>query len=234
MRSGYMTSKLSLCGVLPDMHIPQENKAAVTWAIRTLQAAGITRLILLGDVINLDAVSRFLKTPEQAARLPEELLQGRRFIQRLLKAFPGLPVTYLLGNHEERLTKYICKNAPALLDLPSISFRELMVVPKSWQVVPYGSFVFEQGVLVQHGTRWGHATCRQNLALGCSSIQGHSHRARVELHRLANGTQLAACEMGCLCDFDQGYSKLNDWTHACGLIQGGHINLITRDGHGKR
>lgn len=221
-------------GLLPDVHLPRHNPAAVRWAVRGLRDEGLTHLYLLGDVVTFDSVSRFKKTLQTASSLPDEFKQGRQFIRWIEKQLPGVKVTYLFGNHEDRPYSNLLKNAPEWSDLPELELRRLLGIPAGWKVVPYGDYIMEQGVVVQHGKRWGRATCRQNLEFGCSSVQGHSHRVNSAQRRLADGRQIVAVELGCLCDFDQGYSKLNDWTHAVGWIEGGHIIVKTRDGHGKR
>lgn len=217
-------------GLVPDIHIPKEDPAAIHWALQLLKRRGISKLVLLGDVVCLDSLSRFLKSLTTAAGLPDELKTGRRFFAKIEKMFGDIPVTLLLGNHEERLAKYLLKHAPALAELPELSFESLFRVPRRWRVVKYGDYIMEQGVLLQHGKKWGQATCRGNILLGCSSVQGHSHRVNVVHHRQANGRVITAAELGCLCSMDQGYARLVNWSHACGVIAGGAIHVITPRG----
>lgn len=215
-------------GILPDLHYPLHDEKALQWAIRTLKRAEVKKLILLGDVVTLDAVSRFSKSLRTQADFPEELEGGRRFFQRLDRVFRDVPITLLQGNHEHRLYSYLVKNAPVLAALPELQFRKLLGIPRRWKVYTYGQYVMEQGVLVQHGRKWGHSAYRQRFLYGVSSVSGHSHRLKMMSHRLANGKEIQAVELGCLCQMDQGYATLVDWTHACGWIDRGHIVVKTR------
>ena len=229
-RSRKSSGRFGPVGIVPDIHIPKEDPAAIRWALQSLRKAGIRKLVLLGDVVCLDSLSRFLKSLKTAAQLPDELKVGRRFFAMVDRMFDNAQITLLLGNHEERLSKYLLKHAPALSDLPELSFPALFRVPKRWRVLKYGDFIMEQGVLLQHGKKWGRATCRGNLLLGCSSVQGHSHRVNIVHHRAANGRVITAAELGCLCQMDQGYASLVDWTQAFGILAERKIHIITPDG----
>ena len=213
------TVKAAVVGILPDLHIPKEDGAAVEWAVRELKDFNLTKLILLGDVISLDSVSRFQKSLSVRSSLPTEVARGAEFLQYLERKFPKIPKVYLQGNHEHRLSSYLLRHAPELGELPTLMFRQLLQVPQHWEVLDYGDFIKVEGFLVQHGRSWGQNAARRNLFLGCSVVQGHSHRYKVLAHRCAgSGQTQISCELGCLCDFDQGYSKLTDWSHAYGVI----------------
>jgi len=217
-------------GVIPDVHYPDHNPKAVAWAKKTLEDLGIHELVFLGDLHNVEAVSRFMKGLKDKAGLPRELEVARRFNKEWDEWRSGVPVTYLFGNHEARLSQYLKRQAPELSDLPELVTRRLLGVPDDWEVVPYGDFIKRQGVLLQHGRKWSNNTSRANVhTLGCSSVQGHSHRVQMVSHRFAGtNKRVVACEMGCLCNFNPCYAKLTDWCHACGYIKDGDINLVTR------
>lgn len=116
-----------------------------------------------------------------------------------------------------------------MADLPDLMTRRVLGVPDDWEVVAYGDYVKRQGVLCQHGKKFSNNTCRSNILLGCSSVQGHSHRLSMISHRFAGTRKSIICaELGCLCDFNPGYAKLTDWSHAFGFIDAGDIHVVTR------
>ena len=216
-------------GLLPDIHIPKHDPAALAWAIRELKDQRPTKLVLLGDVISLDSVSRFTTTLSVRASLPKEIQAGSEFIRELERIFPRTPKVYLQGNHERRLSNYLLRKAPELGELPTLMFRQLLQIPDHWEVLDDGDFTKEQGVLIQHGRSWGNNAAQKNLMLGCSVVQGHSHRFKVLTHRCAGSDEiLTSCELGCLCDFDQGYSKLTNWSHACGWLKDECLYTVVR------
>jgi hypothetical protein len=216
--------------VIPDIHIPAHDKRAVDWAVQTLREHKPHGITLLGDVIDLEGVSRFSKTLARRASLPKEIKLGREFFTWINKQFPKSRIRLMLGNHEDRLWKYLLRSAPELAELPELQFRNLFGVPKRWEVYRYGEFVKEQGILLMHGKKWGQALLRQNIMLlGCSFVQGHSHRLKVLEHRFAGtGRQVFGAELGCLCNLKQCYAALTDWRHACGLIENKRLKVFTR------
>ena len=211
------------------MHIPEYDLEAMSWALLGLDQAKIDGLILLGDVVSLDAVSRFQKPPKGLTILEEELEGGRGFFRGLDAEFPRLKERiYLFGNHEARLSAYLMRNAPALCELPQVQLRHLLGLREDWITVPYGQLVERQGVLFQHGKLFGHNTCRRNLLLGKSVVQGHSHRLGVVHHRFPGGAEIASIELGCLCKYEQSYTAVTDWTHAYGILENGRVTVVSR------
>lgn len=217
-------------GLLPDIHAPKEDRAALRWAVKTLKDQEITHLILLGDLISLDSVSRFRKTLKTAASLPAEIQRGRQIVMWLEKQLPGVKKTYLAGNHEARLYNYLLRHAPELAELPELEFKRLLQVPDDWQFVEYPKYIIEQGVLVQHGRKFSRNATRARLVYGCSAAAGHSHRVSMVHHKQPDGKTIQSCEVGCLCQWDQGYASMTDWGHACGTIYRGQITIFTRGG----
>lgn len=220
-------SKVEL--LIPDVHIPEQNQKAVEWAVREGRDHCPRGVTILGDTVNVNSLSRFKKTMKMAGSLCKEVKQGREFYEWFDKQFRKARIRYMLGNHEARVWSYLVNRAPELSELPELAFKQLFGVPERWEVHEYGNFVKEQGVLLQHGKKWGQATCRSNLLLGCSSVQGHSHRVRLLDHRYAGSRKIVtAAELGCLCNFGPSYSKLTDWCHAYGFLQDGQVSIITR------
>lgn len=216
-------------GILPDLHIPEHDAGAMWWALKSLMGARVDGLILLGDVVSLDAVSRFQKPPKGLTILEQELEAGRNFFGLLGQILPGLKErVYLFGNHEARLSSYLIRNAPALVELPQVQLRQLLDLDADWVTVPYGQLVERQGVIFQHGKLFGHNTCRKNLLLGKSVVQGHSHRLGVVHHRFPGGAEIASIELGCLCSYVQNYTSVTDWTHAYGILEGGRVTVVSR------
>jgi len=216
--------------IIPDIHIPAEDKKAVRWAVRTLKQQNPKHVILLGDVLNLDSVSRFSKSLKDQLALPIELQRARKFLHWLAEQFPSARFTYLYGNHEARLYRYLLNHAAVLAELPELRLRHLLGIPDKWQTLDYGDYVMEQGVLLQHGKKWGRTACRQNLMFGCNSIQGHSHRVSLVQHGRPDGSVIYAAELGCLCSIKQSYTSLNDWSHACGILRKGQLTIFTPNG----
>jgi len=217
--------------VLPDIHYPKHDPAALRWALRYVDMLQPRRVILLGDVINLDAVSRFPMPSRVVTNFPTEIRKYRAFYQRLVRRLPR-DVVYVLGNHEQRLQSYLVKRAPALAELPDLQLKEFLRLPKSWKIIPYPTGIWEeQGVICMHGQKYSQSCVQRYIKFGCSTVSGHSHRVTVYVRRQPSGRQIVNAEIGCLCKILQGYnSPLSDWCHAIAIIEGGDVRVITRQG----
>jgi len=198
-------SRVTVC--LPDLHAPQHDPRALRWALDYTVDAEPRRVILLGDVVDFLALSRFPKSPEQSAALDEELVVGRRVLKQIDRALADVPIVWIAGNHEARVQKYLYKKAPELCGLPELSVPRLLNMPERWTYIAPGGHIWEQGILVQHGNRYAQNTCVAYLnEYGCSVVAGHSHRANQMTRRLQTGKTITAIESGCLCAFTQNYS----------------------------
>jgi len=214
---------------LGDMHCPQHDPRAVRWALDVVNNIKPQRVVLLGDVVDFLAVSRFPKSAEQKLGLQKELEAARKFINTLRKRLRRREVVFLIGNHCVRMQKYLYKQAPELAGIPELATPRLIGVPESWKIVPYNHPHWEQGVMTIHGTRWSRNACNAYLNdYGCSVVAGHSHRANMVNRKLPNGKVITAVESGCLCDLKQNYSAITNWVHAVTLIHGGRVELIRR------
>lgn len=215
---------------LPDIHGPKADPDALRWAIKEVIKAKPQVVHILGDLGDFEALSRFPKSPEQQLGHEEEMAFNRKLVQRLDRAFRGRRVIFYLGNHEDRVKKYIWKGAPALAATPELNVAAMMGVPARWEVVPYKYYRIDQDVLIQHGVRWGKNTCQTNLGdFGhLSSLQGHSHRLNLMTRRLPNGKVQAAAESGCLCRLEADYAPLNNWRHGITLIHAGKLEIVQR------
>ncbi len=219
---------LTLC--IPDIHIPDHDPDALSWALRTGLALRPYKVILLGDVINFDPICRFPKPPRAALTLQDELEAAQHVIRRIDQTFKAAKIVWLCGNHEERLTKYLWRNAPELADLQELALEHVLRVPVRWKVVPPMKMYREQGVFVFHGVRWSRTVLDYNLReYGVSSVQGHSHRLDVKHHRLANGRIISAAEAGTLQKLHVNYCLSTDWCHGMAVIESGAIRILRKE-----
>jgi len=164
--------------VLPDIHYPKHDPAALRWALRYVNELQPRRVILLGDVINLDAVSRFPMPSRVVTNFPTEIRKYRAFYQRLVRRLP----------RDQRLQSYLVKRAPALAELPDLQLKEFLRLPKSWKIIPYPTGIWEeQGVICMHGQKYSQSCVQRYIKFGCSTVSGHSHIASLSM---SGGSQM--------------------------------------------
>lgn len=219
-----------LTAVLPDIHIPYQDKGAVEEALSRIEEERAGRIVILGDLMDFEAISRFNRKLEKRAAFEWELKLGRKWISDFHKRFKGREIHFLAGNHESRLSKYVVRNCPELSGLPQLALEEVLEIPGSWRTYSYNlNAVRIDGVSYVHGRKFSGNVCMANLKKYMGSVvQGHSHRSSSQYLRLPNGKTIGAVEAGCLCDLRPSYAADVNWTHAMAWAENGlpYLELI--------
>jgi predicted phosphodiesterase len=140
----------SVIAVLSDIHIPHHDERAVRLAIECCEDAGVTHVILNGDIADCGPASRHDKK-KRAAVLDEGTLRE--------SIAPGLwiyewartrPCWYILGNHEAWVEDLISES-PELKGTETTELMGLWGNGNGWEVLPnrsrliYGTRVWEHG-----------------------------------------------------------------------------------------
>ncbi len=174
--------------ILSDLHLPLHDEAAVRGLLSEVKGARIEHLHLLGDLYDFAAFSRFIRTPSEVAQASQALADGKAYLQALISKVNAKKVFFYIGNHEERLLKYILRNAPALFG--TVTYK--LITPEGAELVEhrwgrafashFGTIRFMHGGLVRKtpgATPLEHirAFQRENI------VVGHSHRLSVVYDR---------------------------------------------------
>lgn len=89
-------------GITADFHIPLYDPEYVNTMIETFVDAGIKTLVVAGDFLNMDELSRF-EDHQKSANLEFELGEAVKVMEVLTQNFDRL--VYVWGNHDARLHK---------------------------------------------------------------------------------------------------------------------------------
>lgn len=214
--------------VVPDMHFPFESKILVEKVYGLMKKLKPTHVIQVGDLVDAYCFSTFTKSANVMTPLDEinkAIKKASSFWQSVRRIVPKTICYQLVGNHDQRIFKYMLRQAPSLEALvePQIknlfSFKgvislghekdELVVNSPEW-----GSLVFIHGFLSKSG---------DHMRYFLKSVgRGHSHGASVTFLRRDNKT-LFELESGCLIDvespaFEYKHTATSKWIPAVGYI----------------
>jgi len=204
--------------ILSDIHLPQHDVPAVEAAIAEAKRRGVVGVLLNGDILDCHEISTHDKDPS-APRYVDELRIGREFFAYMRQQFPKAEFVYKLGNHEERLGKYIIQRAPALegiegVDLPScLNARDHGVtIVRDKRLIRLGKLNVLHGHEYQGG---GGVNPARWLFLRARSVAlcGHFHRTSEHHAKDISDKYQAAWSAGCLCDLKPLYAPHNEWNH---------------------
>lgn len=218
--------------LLYDIHIPHQDIVAVDSAIKYAKAHyDIREIILGGDTMDCESLSKYDKISETAS-FSDEVYATNRFLRMLRENFPNAKITYIMGNHEERLEKYIRKNAPELADfkeltLPSfLDFDEIGVEfidnrkRLTQGVGPYRV----QGWNVFHGHEFGicpltNPAKRYVDRAKVNMIVGHIHKTDSSVMTTFNRDLIRCYSVGTLAKLSPDYMPINQWTQGFAIIE---------------
>src|ERR1700733_10026634 len=117
---------------------PMHDLAAIDVALQMLRAFRPTRVVILGDLIDLAMLSRWLQTAEFAQTL-QPAIYYTGLLLGTIRSIVGedCKIDYLAGNHERRMAEYVAKNAKEASEIrcaitdPTL-IDPITLVPKSW------------------------------------------------------------------------------------------------------
>lgn len=163
-----------------DTHTPYENKEAVALMHKIIKRVQPDRIVLMGDFLDMYTVSQHDKNPDRKDSLEEEIDYGNAELDKI--EAHGIPVTYIMGNHEDRLDRYLVKNAPEVFSYVRLD-KLLRVHDRGWKTVPYGSDTRIGHVYLTHDVGHAGATAhtRSRNAYEGNVVIGHTHRIGYEV-----------------------------------------------------
>jgi UDP-2,3-diacylglucosamine pyrophosphatase LpxH len=220
-------------GVLSDIHVPFQDKKATKMALEYLENSNLDKLVLLGDIADFLAVSRYGKSLHRRASLNDELEQTKDFLADVRDRFPKTDIIYTKGNHEDRWDRYVTDRAPEFGELGILRLPKVLELKKMGIKWEKDKFCLN-GMIFYHGD----GRCSRNAGYTAtawmnhfmkSCIIGHIHRSAVIYKRYGTGQTMVGVENPCLCELDPEYDKGGtcNWQHGGTLLlmnTGSHIN----------
>lgn len=224
MRKRFTPHTWKLVVVANDFHVPFHHTKALRLFMRLLRDEQPDWLILNGDLMDFWSISPFDKTPRVGVSFEEEIRQGKRILRAFRRAVPKARITWLEGNHELWLRKFLLKNARALYGLSALSVPELFGLrelgityqPCSPTATRFTDNFIRVGKLyvghwnkvAKHG---GFAAKGLVADKGVSLLQGHTHRFGAHARTTVDGRVLYGFENFCMCELSASYVARPNW-----------------------
>lgn len=221
--------------LIPDVHWPWGDCAAYEKMLNISRFQNeinpLDEIIILGDFADCYTLSLHKKLPSHltmsSTRLTDELSDVYFRLHELRSSFPKAKITYLEGNHEFRLGRYIIDKCPEVFGLIKLLPEVLKLDQLKIDWIPYGRHqlynVFNTDLYCRHAP-WngGKHTAMGTADRGkISLIFGHTHRKQSATIRTADGKEISCISMGNLVNdkseiFD--YMDHDDWSKGFGFV----------------
>jgi len=219
--------------VIPDTHVPYHNKRAFELALRAYKSIrGKKQVVIIGDFADFYSVSSHSKDPERRHRLLDEIHEINKALDQL-EAVAGKDVTFIEGNHEDRLRRYIWDKAPELSQISNLP--GLLHIPRrKWGYIRYRDYYKIGVVTYTHdlGRSGKHSASQSLTDFGGNLVFGHSHRGAVVYQGEAKGASHFCMNVGWLGDVKQvDYMHRaraeRDWQTGFGVVDYGSDGMAT-------
>lgn len=222
--------------VLPDLHIPHQDKPALRCALKAHELLRPARTIILGDWIDCEGFSSHpvkSRAEHRAGTFFEEEIRPCNLLLDRLQNNTG-HLIYIEGNHEHRVERMVAEKGGLWNDLADlVSPRRLLSEGRSnftWvpyvpatQILKETSYPIAKDLIAIHG--WSFAThvaaTHLRIAKKWSVVFGHCHRMDSATSRdPIDDTVYEAWSPGCLSKLQPLYMAHNptNWVHGFSLV----------------
>ena len=204
--------------IASDVHIPFQDDKAVRAFCSYCEEKKPEYIILNGDILDFFRLSRFTKG--EGRNPMEEINLCRKLLETLRELCPQSKIYYIIGNHENRLEKYILNNAPEIACVVEDIFTILGT--SEFNIEGCASLRVNKTLLFKHGTfvgaKSGLSAIKELEKAYMSGCSGHTHRLCKFITR-KSGKKFFWIEIGCLCTMNPDYLINPDWQQGFAHIE---------------
>ena len=208
-----------------DEHYPFQDPRAVALAQKIVHDFKPDILIRGSDALDFYSISRYQKSRAVfSGGLEDEIEAWHKGEREWADVVPkGTEKPFLVGNHEERLQKYILANARELEFIDGLQLPNLLDFKRYGIRMAYNNEKVVDGqLLIKHGEmvrKFSAYTAKGELEkekYGITLMTGHTHRGGVHYTTTRRGV-VAAYECFCLCSTNPSYASNPDWQQGISL-----------------
>lgn len=212
--------------ILSDVHLPYHDLDALVASVEHGLKNNIDSIYLNGDILDCYQISRFVKDPN-AMSFSDEREMFWEFISYLKET--NLPITFKMGNHEERWNHYLMRQSPELYGMDDFTFENILGLKDLGISFVSGRQKCYMGkLIVIHGHEFGESVFSpvnpsrgMFLKAKCSVLFGHNHQTSSHHENSLKGDGMAVFSTGALCQLNPEYRPFafTKWNHGFAIVE---------------
>ena len=213
--------------VLSDVHHPEHDRKVWATILELIKDIRPQEVILLGDFLEMASAS--MHGGAELEKLTEDFEAGKKALKEIREAVgEDCRITYLEGNHESRLTRFLWNKAPSLRDSLSyevgLDLKALGVewVPESKQPITRGDLDLTHGHqdLRERPSKYHSGKMAEVYGRPDRTVMyGHTHKPQV-FTRPTVGGYATAIGLGCARTLSPGWlhGQQAGWVHQIAVV----------------
>ncbi len=210
---------------LSDIHIPYHKREALEAAVAYGRKQKPDIVLLNGDYMDFHRLSRWDKDPKSRSTA-EEIEIGKHGLSWLRGQFPKARFIYKLGNHCERLDKYVYEKCVELWSLQGLQLHNALEFDKFGIERVDDNPILAGHLPILHGHEAGKGiSAPVNPARGLflrtlhSCLEGHYHRTSTHCEPDMFKSEKTTWSQGALCDLSPLYARINKWNYGFAWVE---------------
>jgi predicted phosphodiesterase len=204
-----------------DLHIPHQDEKSLQLVFDFIIEKQPNELVLNGDILDCYWLSAFLHNPSIKIYTQQECDIFYKLFSKLRKHIPNTAISFIPGNHEDRIIKETWKN-PGFYGLRSLEWNNLLNFDKL-NISYYPKRRTFRNFTFTHGNACSkHASYTAKIEFEdhkCQNgLSGHTHRMGW-YNKSCDKVIDSWYENGCLCSLDPEYIKdVVNWQQGFSVI----------------
>ena len=185
-----------------DLHIPFQCNNTLKAFISHCKDKDL--IVLNGDTMDFYGISKFDSSPNRADDLEYELTCGRGVLEQIRNINSKAEIIFIMGNHEERLSKFLSRGKnKALFNLSCLKIENLLNFEKYRIQLVNNIYHLNKNFIITHGVSCGNEPAKMEAQrYMISGLSGHAHKSSVFIRRYLNKT-IKWYSAPCMCDIEQ-------------------------------
>jgi len=185
---------------IPDTHCPYHDVRAFALLAKVAKKIRPHTIVVGGDFADFYAVSSHVKDPARRMTFEDEVVMTRKLL-RQVESWGATRTLYIMGNHEDRLARYIAEQAEEMHGIVTVNSL-FGLTDHGWEITPYKDHAVIGKLYITHDLgKAGPSAVKDALASYQDNVViNHVHRMQYLIEGNAKGKPHVGAAFGWLGD----------------------------------